>query len=198
MSPRREVFEKPIVRVTMGKIQFPRICPVCGSRATKALRVTTMPGRKQYLRPSWDPMNIPSVRKRLDMTLGNPMALLVPVCEDHFYSSDDDCRYKLLCLISDGILMAMLAFALMIIGGDLWQGQASSFWVYAVVTLAVASFIITVVAFRPRPIEAAVRIVGFDPGLQNIWLDFANRSYQDAFLNENPIYSELVSWIIRT
>lgn len=198
MSLRREVFEKPIVRVTMGKIQFPRACPVCGSRATKSLRVTTTPGRRQYLRPSWDPMYNPSVRKRLGLTLGNPMALLIPVCEDHFYSSEDDCRYKLLCLISDGILMAMLAFALMIIGGDLWQGQASSVWVYAVVTLAVTSFIITVVAFRPRPIEAAVRIVGFDAGLQNIWLDFTNKNYQDEFLKENPIYAELVSWIIRT
>lgn len=198
MSPRREVFEKPIVRVMMGKIQFPRICPVCGGRATKFLRVTTIPGRKQYLRPSWDPMYMPSVRKRLGLTLGNPMALLIPVCEDHFYSSEDDCRYKLLCLVSDGLLMAMLAFALMIVGGNLWQGQASSVWAYAVIALAVTSFIITVVAFRPRPIEAAVRIVGFDAGLQNIWLDFTNKNYQDAFMKENPIYAEMVSWIIRT
>jgi hypothetical protein len=42
-----------------------------------------------------------------------------------------------------------------------------------------------------------MRIVGFDAGLQNIWLDFKNREYRDDFLKENPMTAELVSWVLK-
>lgn len=93
--------------------------------------------------------------------------------------------------------MAMLAFALLTLGSNLWQGQTSDAWVYGVMVLAAASFIITITAFRSSPIESAMRIVGFDAGLQNIWLDFKNREYRDDFLKENPMTAELVSWVLK-
>jgi len=197
VSPQRVVFNEPVVRAAIDKVRFPKKCPVCGARATRVSRVTVVPGKKQYLRPIWDPIYSPTQRRRMGLSLPETRTLLVPVCEDHMYSDEDYCRYRTLCMLADGLSMAMLAFALLTLGGDLWQGQTSDVWVYGVMVLAAVSFIITVTAFRSRPIESAMRIVGFDAGLQNVWLDFKNRGYRDEFLKENPMTAELVSWVLK-
>jgi hypothetical protein len=124
--------------------------------------------------------------------------LVIPVCEEHAYSDEDYWRYKTLCLIMDGLSMVMLTLALLILGGNMWRGIPSDVWVYAVIALSLVSFILSITAFRPKSIESAVKIVGFDGGLQNIWLDFKNREYRDEFLKENPMTAELVSWVVRT
>jgi len=100
-------------------------------------------------------------------------------------------------MLADGFSIVALTFALLTLGSNLWLGKTSDAWVYGVVILAIASFILSIAAFRPKPIESAVRIVGFDAGFQNIWLDFKNRAYRDEFMKENPMTAELVSWILR-
>ena len=52
-------------------------------------------------------------------------------------------------------------------------------------------------SFRPSAVERAIRIIGFDPSLQNIIVDFKNASYRERFLEENPGVSEPVKWITR-
>ena len=181
----------------MDRIRFPKTCPVCGERATRISRVTVLPGRKQYLRPLWDPVYSPSLRRRMGLSLPETRTFMVLVCENHLYSDEDYCRYRMLCVLADGLSMAILAFALLTLGGDLWQGQSTDAWVYPAVALAIASFILSITAFRSKPLESAMRIVGFDAGLQNVWLRFRNRGYCDEFLKENPMTAELVSWVLR-
>ncbi len=198
MSPERIEFDHPIVRIATDKIRFPRKCPVCGAAATEVTRVTVVPGRKQYLRSTWDPAYNPALRKQMGMSLPETRMLLIPVCEDHLYSDEDYYRYKMLCVIVDGLSMVMLTFALLTLGGNLWRGVSSDAWIYGAIAFGVASFAISITAFRPKPIESAVKIVGFDGGLQNIWLDFKNREYRDEFMKENPMTAELVSWVVRS
>ena len=50
MSPRKEYFDKPVVRVDTLKARFPRICPVCGSPATKIVRMKIASDMGRYLR----------------------------------------------------------------------------------------------------------------------------------------------------
>ncbi len=130
------------------------------------------------------------------MSLSQAQTFIVPVCEDHYYVDKSEWRHRLLCVVVDGILMEMFFFALLIMGSNFWLGRASAFWVYAILTVFVVAMVLSYLTFRLNPFESAFRIVGFDAALQNVWLLLKNHEYRDAFLNENPVSSELVNWII--
>ncbi len=53
------------------------------------------------------------------------------------------------------------------------------------------------IAFRPNVLQRAVKIVGFDPGMQNILIVFKDKPYRDMLIQENPMTTELVSWIVK-
>ena len=197
VSPRKEFFKEPIIRVNTMHIRFPRMCPVCGSIVTKTVRVSTIPGRTRWLRPYWDPMYGPRARRRFGISLPQAQTFLVPICEDHHYGDESEWRYRVVCLIVNGIIISALFIALVTMGGNFWLGRANPFWVYPVLTVFVVAMVLSYLAFRSNPFESAFRIVGFDAALQHIWLQLKNHEYRDAFLNENPMSSELVSWIIR-
>ncbi len=195
MSPRKESFKEPFVRVNTGKIRFPKMCPICGSNVTKAMRISTVPGRKQWLRPEWDPMYW-SGKRRFGMSLSQAQTFIVPVCEDHYYGDRSEWRHRLLCVVVDGILMAMFFLAFLIMGSNFWLGRVNPFWVYLVLGVFVVAMALSYLAFKSNQFESAFRIVGFDADLQHVWLKLKNHEYRDALLNENPMSSELVNWII--
>ena len=197
MSPRKESFKEPIVRVNTTKIRFPKMCPVCGSNVTMAIRVSTIPGRKQWLRPQWDPMFSARARRRAGVSLPQAQTFMVPVCEAHHYGNESEWRYRLLCLIIDGILLSTLFFALVNMGSNFWLGRVNPFWVYLVLGVFVVVMVLSYLTFKSNQFESAFRIVGFDDDLQHVWLKLKNHKYRDALLNENPMSSEIVSWIIR-
>ncbi len=194
---RKEFFKEPIVRVNTKRIRFPRMCPVCGSTVTKTVRVSTIPGKTRWLRPYWDPMYGPRARRRLGISLPQAQTFIVPVCEKHHYGDESEWRYRVVCLIVNGIIISALFMALVTMGSNFWLGRANPFWVYPVLTVFVVAMVLSYLTFRSNPFESAFRIVGFDAALQHIWLQLKNHEYRDAFLNENPMSSELVSWIIR-
>jgi len=194
---RKEFFKEPIVRVNTTSVRFPRMCPICGSSVTKTMRVSAIPSQTQWLRPHWDPMFGASVQRRVGSSLQQAQTYIVPVCEEHHYGDESIWRYRMVCIIINGILISALFIALLNISSNFWLGRANAFWVYAVLTVSVVTMVLSCFAFRSNPFESAFRIVGFDAALQHIWLQLKNHEYRDAFLNENPMSSELVSWIIR-
>ncbi|MGY5862084.1 MAG: hypothetical protein RTU09_06885 [Candidatus Thorarchaeota archaeon] len=196
VSPRKEFFKEPIVRVNTTGIKFPKICPICGSNATNAIRVSTIPSRKRWLRPQWDPMFWSGTR-RFGRFPSQNQAFRVPVCEEHHYVGENEWRHRSVCIIVDGILIFVLYIALLTMGSSFWLGRASPFWVYHVLAAFVVAIVLSYLTFRSNPFESAFRIVGFDAALQHIWLQLKNPEYRDAFLNENPMNSELVSWIVK-
>ena len=196
-SPRKEIFKEPLVRVNIMNARFPKMCPICGSNVTKTIRVSTIPGWKRWLRPQWGPMHGSRARRRFGISLPQALTFIVPVCEEHHYVDESEWRYRLLCVIIDGILIFALFIALLNRGSNFWLGQATAFWVDYVLAAFVVAMVSSYLAFRLNPFESAFRIVGFDAALQHIWLQLKNHEYRDAFLNENPVSSELVSWIIR-
>ncbi|MHA1575789.1 MAG: hypothetical protein ACTSU3_00370 [Candidatus Thorarchaeota archaeon] len=197
MNPKKYVFKQPVVRATLDKIRFPRICPICGDTASKPARITTAPGRKEYLRPEWDPLFYSSARKRIGMQKPETKSLLVHVCDEHYRSDDGDTNYKLLCFIGDGCLSAMLVFVLFIIGGDFWNGRPIHPYFFVFIGVFFLAIGTTVYAFRAAPLQSAIQIIGFDMGLQNIWLKLKIPEYREAFIEENQMHAELVEWIIR-
>jgi hypothetical protein len=190
-------FEKPIVRANLDRITFPQQCPVCGVRSDSVTKITAIPGREQYLRPSWDPRLSASTRRLAGISELEKKTLMVPVCQDHKYEAEDECRSRILCVVSDGTLMAVALFAVFNITNDLSLSRMTGFWAYASIGLFALSLGLTYFVFRPRPIERAVRIVGFDNGFQYVWLEIEKEEYRDAFLEENKIHAELISWIMK-
>lgn len=197
MSSHRHHFEELVVRINIDKGRFPKICPVCVNRGTKLARITMVSGRQQYLRRSWDPYYDPLVRRHQVLPSPKMRFLSIYTCEDHFFSNEGHERYKTLCLIVDGFAMAFLFFGLMFIGDAIARGRSITFWSLIFIVFFTLSMFCSWLAFRPNIIERSVKIIGFDVGMQNVILDFRNKAYRDAVIQENPLTSELVSWIVR-
>lgn len=191
-------FDEPIVKANASNIRFPKICPVCGERTTKATRLTLAPRRKRYLRASWDPMYFPSARRRLGLSLPDLKTFVIPVCENHYYQDEAECRYKFLCVVSDGLCGAGFIFAIMAIGSALWVQHSIPSWALSMSGVFVLFIALTLYAFRPNQFQVGFKIIGFDAGLENVLFQFKNIEYREAFLQENPMHSELVNWIVRT
>ncbi|MDF1538307.1 MAG: hypothetical protein P1Q69_05345 [Candidatus Thorarchaeota archaeon] len=198
MSQKRQYFEEPIVRVPIDKVYFPHICPICGKEAKKPARIIATPGKNRYLRPEWDPAFHPSVRKRQGIKPPEMKSLLLYVCDEHYKSDEGDTNYRLLCLIGNGLLGMTFLFALFTIGGSIWGGYDVGIIPYLTVLVFFISLAITTVSFRGGPLANAVKIVGFDGGIQNIWLQLKRRDYREILVEENAMHAELVSWIVKS
>ncbi len=197
LNPTKHVFDEPVVRVKTDSVRFPNVCPVCGVRATKISRIV-FTHRKEWLLRSWDPLYS---RRGLRLRgLANPemTSFRVPVCEDHYLTDESECRYRLLCTICDGLLIAVILFAAMSFFNALWAGHSPSVWVGVAIILSTVALIASYIAFSPRPFEDAVRIIGFDHGTAYVWFEFKNPEYRDLFYKENEMNAELVKWVIRT
>lgn len=192
MSPRREFFDEPVVRVETLKARFPRTCPVCGSPATKIMRMKIARGTEFT-----DPAYSLSVRRKVGPEHPEMQVLRVQVCEDHANPDAGTDRYQTLCILVDGLLVGFLVFGLLFIGDSFWRGRPMSIWPFLVIGLFGLAMILTKVAFMPNAVAKAVRIVGFDAGMQNVLIAFKSPMYRNEFMQENQMTAELVSWILK-
>ncbi len=197
MSPKKHYFDNPIVRVDLSRARFPKICPICGARAILLSRMTIVTGRTQYLRREWDPYYSPYVRRKQGIPQPTLKVLPIQVCANHYYTDEGEDRYKSLCLIVDGLAMAFMFFGLLFLGDSISRGRPISPWVTVFTAIFAISMFMTAIAFRPNALARAVRIIGFDAGMQNILLAFKSNSYRDEFIKENSMHSELVRWILK-
>ena len=197
MSPRREYFDEPVVRVETLKARFPKTCPVCGSPATRTVRMRIASGGSEYLLRSWDPRYVGGVRGRQSLLSQDMKVLLVQVCRDHTNPDAGSDRSQSLCLVVDGILLGFLIFGLLVLGDTFWRGRLLTIWPILSIGLFVIAMGLTKVAFMPNALARAVRIVGFGPGMQNVMIAFKNSEYRDEFMQENQMTAELVSWILK-
>jgi len=192
MSPQKQYFEEPVVRVELSKVRFPNLCPVCGVAASIPSRITLTSGKSESMSRS---MNL---RGRIPQIPQPKMrALRFFVCEDHYDTDEGEDRYKSFCLIIDGFTMAFFFFGLLFLGDAFSRGRPIPFWSVAFSVLFAISLFASWIAFRPKALQRAVKIVGFDSSMQNVLLAFENKSYQEAVIRENPMTSELVSWIVK-
>lgn len=191
------MFKEPIVRASTDKIRFPRVCPICGEKATRPARIVASPGKYQDLRLSWYPYHSASGRRGAGISSPTSHTLLVHVCDEHYKSDEGDTNFKLLCFIGDGLLSAFLLFALLIAGSNLWIGRPIHPYFFLIVGAFLIAIAVTIIVFRAGPLNNAVKIIGFDTGYQYVWLKFKRADYRNIVLEENLMHTELVEWIIR-
>ena len=198
MSPRKEYFDEPLVKVDFLKARFPRTCPVCGSPATDVVRMKIAKTGKQSLRRTWDYPYTPFIRRGKETQQPEMKVLLVHVCEEHAHPDDGTDRYQSLCLIVDGLLMACSIFSLLFIGDRISRARPIALWPFLFIGFLGLALILTRIAFSPNELEKAVSIIGIGPGMQDILVAFKRSEYRTQFMNENPMTAELVSWIVRS
>jgi len=191
------VFKEPVVRVQMDKIRFPKICPICGAAANKPARISTTPGKRQYLRPEWDPAFSPAVRRSAGIRPPEVKTLLLHVCDTHYQSDEGDTNYKVICLVANALFAAAFVFTFLSIGNHLWIGIPVDTFSYVGLFLLPISILASIIAFRSGPLAQSVKIIGFDSGLMNIWLEFSRADYREQFMEENAMHAELVKWITK-
>ncbi len=191
MSPQKLYLEEPAVRVQLSRVRFPKVCPVCGAPASIRSRVTLSPGGTK-----WD-SSFRARPKLKRFSRPTPKYLPIFVCEDHYYADDGEERYKSFCIIIDGLAMTFFFFGLIFLGDAFWRGRPLPFWSMVFSAFFAASLFFTWIAFRPSDFERAIKIVGFDPGMMNILIVFKDKSYRDMIIQDNPMTTELVSWIVK-
>ena len=197
MSPRKEYFDEPLVKVDFLKVRFPKTCPVCGAPATSFVPLKIAKTGKQPLRRSWEYAYAPYPRHRHETKPPEMKVLPIQVCENHAHPDDGTDRYQSLCLIIDGLLIGLVIFGLLIIGDSISRALPLSFWPFLYMLLFAIAILSTKVAFRPNALERAVKIIGFDPGMQNVLILLKRADYRKQFLLENQMNAELVTWILR-
>ncbi|MGD9395334.1 MAG: hypothetical protein PVJ05_02805 [Candidatus Thorarchaeota archaeon] len=198
VSPRKEYFDEPLVKVDFLKARFPRTCPVCGAPATDVVRMKIAKTGKQSLRRTWDYPYTLFTRRREESPQPEMKVLLVHVCEEHAHPDDGTDRYQSLCLIVDGLLMACSIFSLLFIGDRISRARPIALWPFLFLGLLGIALMLTKIAFSPNELEKAVSIIGLGPGMQDILVAFKRSEYRAQFMNENPMTAELVSWIMRS
>ncbi len=194
MSPRKEYFDEPLVKVDFRKARFPRTCPVCGTPATNLVRMNITKAGKIPLRPSMDYLS----PRRQGIQQSELKFLPIQVCENHSdpYSGTD--RYQSLCIIVDGVLLTALVLSLLIIGDSISRASPIPLWAFLYIGLFGAAMLFSAVAFSPNALEKSVKILGFDGGMQNVLISFKRSDYRELFMNENQMTAELISWIMRS
>ena len=197
MSPEKLYLEEPAVRVELSRVRFPKVCPVCGAPASVLSRITICSNRSNYLNRAWDPRYTAYGRIRQELPQPKLRVLPLYVCDNHYYTDEGVDRYKSCCFIVDGFAMAFLLFGLMFLGDSFYRGRPIPFWSMVFSAFFAISMILTWIAFRPNALQRAVQIVGFDPGMQNILLVFKDKSYRESVIKDNPMTTELVSWIVK-
>ena len=195
MTRRRTLFDEPIVRAKVSRVRFPKACPVCGAPANKLARISTTSQRKVWLRPTWDP--------KFDMRGNNRLenaeikSFVVDVCEDHEMSDNAEIKMRGLSTLLASIIASVSVFALIFAGSDYWAGRPVSPWVYSYIVILALSLVIGYLAFKPSPLEASIRIIGFDFERQHVWIKLKNLEYMQQLMAENPMNAELVNWVVK-
>ncbi len=193
MSPRKEYFEEPLVKIDFRKARFPRTCPICGAPATTIVRMNITKAGKIPLRPSLDYLS----PRREGIPQSDLKTLPIQVCENHSDPYAGTERYQSLCIIVDGLLVGFVFFSLMVIGDRISRARVIPFWAFLYIGIFGVALLLTAAAFSPNTLEKHVKIIGFDPGMQNVLLSFKRSDYREQFIDENPMTAELVSWIMR-
>ncbi len=191
--PSRREFSDPIIRIDSDRIRFPDSCPVCCRKATTHSTVSAHSGHEwrgaRYAQ--WN-------RGTFGIRTGSPRVFLVPVCDNHCFSDDSEWRGRTLCMLTNGIMVAVLLFATFLAGGHYWQGRGLPTWYPFLLALFLMLVIASALMMRDQPLQRAMNIIGFDSEVRYVWLDLRNREYRELFLSENKVNAELVSWIVTT
>ncbi|MGY5865185.1 MAG: hypothetical protein RTV41_11335 [Candidatus Thorarchaeota archaeon] len=198
MSPRREYFDEPVVRVETLKARFPKTCPVCGSPAANIVRMrVATSGSKSFRRMRDYTIYSPYGRRGHSPHTPEMKVLPVQVCDDHEDPDAGTDRFQTLCIVVDGLLLGFLFFGLLFLGDRISRGQSLTLWPFLFIGLFVIAMGLTAIAFMPNALARAVRIVGFDAGMQHVMIAFKSAAYRDEFMQENQMTAELVSWIMK-
>ncbi|MCK5152588.1 MAG: hypothetical protein KAQ65_12130 [Candidatus Thorarchaeota archaeon] len=189
MGTRRQYFDEPIVRIGIEDARFPRMCPICGADAEHAARISASPHKIENPRYA--------TRKKSRLMSNGTKTLMVYVCDEHYQSDEGQGNSRVACTLGSGLMVAMLLFAIMIAGGDIWSGRPVNYVFYAIVFLFSVVLIFSFFAFRPGPLASSIKVIGFDLGFRNIWLQFKRADYRERFVEENAMKVELVRWIAK-
>ncbi|MDF1539985.1 MAG: hypothetical protein P1Q69_13900 [Candidatus Thorarchaeota archaeon] len=189
MSAKKQYFDEPIVRIGIEDARFPRICPICGMTADHPARIWASPKERE------NPRYNQTAKARI-LSKG-AKTLLVYVCEDHYQSDDGLGNSRLVCTLGNGIMISLLVFAILIAGSDLWSGRPINNVFYLVVLSFLLVVGLSVFTFNPGPLASSIKVIGFDIGFQNMWLQFKRSDYRERFVEENAMRAELVSWIAK-
>lgn len=167
---------------------------MCGQPATTANRIVTIPRRNGFFKQYGQ---LPSGWKRLGVSAPEIKSFRIPVCEAHNISDDAIPRFRTVSSIFLALSLSSLMFGAIFIGGSVWLGRGIPPWSGLLLLFFGSTFVMTYAAFRPQALEVAVKVVGFDANLSNVWLQFNNEGYKRVFMDENLASAELVRWIIK-
>ncbi len=198
LSKKKIVFKVPVVRVQFDGMRFPKKCPVCGKEATMNSRISFATKGIQRASPILTSYPTSGVSHTSPSSIFVPRSLLLYVCDEHYRSESGDTNYKVICFVINVVLAAASVFVGLQVANHLWVGTPVDISTLSVLLAFPVSLLITAMVLRSGPLGSAVKVVGFDSGISNIWLQFTRDDYREAFMRENSEHAELVKWIMKS
>ncbi|RLI54828.1 MAG: hypothetical protein DRO87_05065 [Candidatus Thorarchaeota archaeon] len=135
--------------------------------------------------------------KRYGLPSHQTRSFVIGVCEDHDVNDAAEERARVLVMLLASLMGGSVFLALMFAGSQVASGGGLPGWVPPYIAVLLLSLILGYWAFRPNALESAVKIVGFDFDVQNVWLHIKSSEYLRRLLEENPMNVELVNWVVK-
>jgi len=173
-----------LIRIDSSATEFPNICPICGERATHHRLVSK--SNRRRLKAQRSTYYRPTRYTKKNVVQGETRRLRIPVCDEHYCTSEEMSRMNLLSGLIAGI--SVLLFGLV--------GAIIAFHYYDNIPLPIGAYLIflTIIivmlgSFRnlgPDELQKVISIVDFHHHGHIIILRIKDNWYGEEILRSNP------------
>jgi hypothetical protein len=184
-----------IIRVKIGSIVFPEVCPVCMREADDIVRMTVNLYSYGGALESSNPQA--ALREKLARSNGRitfaipGLSFTVPVCERHAPRDIPD-KHKVVWFFSMlGGMYPGVFFLFLTLNAIYTQSDFIPFLVPWVITVLILG-IISGYIFFPRSFQRYFKILDIESSGENVLLVLSNPEYRNQFLESNPMHAEVV------
>ena len=172
-----------LIRVDSARVEFPRICPVCGQKATKRRQIYRT--KKDVVKDSistkirysrwFPPAPSPSLR----------LSFEVPVCEKHYKSPSDLQQDRSITTIVTGLAAPISIIIGVFLAFNWYDGINPPLGYYAVFAVSLIALIWGLRRLGATDLDRAISIVDFVQGNPMVVIRVRARWYVDEILSLN-------------
>ncbi len=188
---------KSIMKVMIGKVKFPEICPVCTQVADDVTTMTLNDNTFLDVSPSSGMLvKIPSIAGRYrhhnyTSSSGTKRIIRVPTCELHKHKEIRD-AFKTFWFLMSVISIAPILFLLYGTTNAIYYGGDVLLNLFGLILVAGTVSALTAFIHYPRPFQRAFEIIGFRSDNQEIYLRIQNPTYLAEFLTINEMFVSVI------
>ena len=186
--------ESYYILISSDMIQFPKLCPVCGSPTCDEGSIAKSSGIPSSSRlEDWYMRG----HKKFAQRLLEIKRLQVPVCEEHYYSPEHIGKIRGMSAIVGGLsILTFLYTGFMIWFRIFLALPIGSFWL-VLLPISLGVLFLSLRNLGPSTLQKSIDIVYSDKNSEEVVLRIQHKWYRDELLRLNPMRATPVRPIFR-